>query len=84
MEYVKKFLQKSTIKLIECYQYALSPFFGYGCSFYPSCSAYTKTAIQRYGVLKGCLFGITRLAKCHPWHPGGVDPVPERNPERRL
>lgn len=46
------------------------------CRFYPSCSAYSYEAIDRYGVIRGGSMGIRRVLKCHPWHPGGIDEVP--------
>jgi len=63
--------------LIRGYQYTLSPLLGARCRFHPSCSNYTLEAVQRYGTLRGSWLGVRRLARCHPWHPGGFDPVPE-------
>lgn len=64
------------IFLIRCYQFTLSPFLGYGCRFFPSCSEYCLEAVRKHGCLKGLGLGLRRLAKCHPFHPGGADPVP--------
>jgi uncharacterized protein len=70
------------ILLVRAYQVCLSPFLGQNCRFYPSCSHYAMAAIGRHGALKGGMRAARRLCKCHPWHPGGVDPVPERLPEK--
>ncbi len=64
------------LALIRLYQVTLSPLLGRACRFYPTCSAYTYEAISRYGVLKGSYLGARRLLRCHPFHAGGVDPVP--------
>lgn len=61
---------------IRAYQLFLSPFLGNHCRFYPSCSQYAMEAVEHHGVLRGGWLGIRRLLRCHPWHPGGVDPVP--------
>jgi putative membrane protein insertion efficiency factor len=61
---------------IRFYQVSISPAFPPSCRFYPSCSEYTRQAIIRHGALKGIALGMQRLAKCHPFHPGGYDPVP--------
>ncbi|MFO1371614.1 MAG: membrane protein insertion efficiency factor YidD [Candidatus Competibacteraceae bacterium] len=69
--------------LIRAYQLFISPLLGNHCRFYPSCSQYAREAIARYGVLRGGWLAIQRLLRCHPWHPGGVDPVPELPPKDR-
>lgn len=62
---------------IKSYRYLLSPLLGNRCRFYPSCSCYAEQAIAGHGVLRGSWLALRRLARCHPWHPGGVDLVPE-------
>jgi hypothetical protein len=62
--------------LIWVYQLALSPILGRQCRFYPSCSNYAREAIARYGPFKGSLMMVKRILRCHPFHPGGIDPVP--------
>ena len=69
-------MKKIALFLIRIYQLLLSPLLGRNCRFYPTCSAYTSEAIKKHGFLKGIFLGIKRLAKCHPFHPGGVDLVP--------
>ncbi len=64
------------ILLIRLYQAFISPGLPRSCRFWPSCSQYTLEAVQRYGALKGVWLGVRRLVRCHPWHPGGHDPVP--------
>jgi putative membrane protein insertion efficiency factor len=73
---IKKIFQIIFIGLIRAYQYTLSPLLGPACRFYPSCSEYAYQAIMRYGPLKGLFLAIKRILRCHPYHPGGVDPVP--------
>lgn len=65
------------LKLIAAYQYFLSPFVGNACRFHPSCSNYTREAVEKHGALKGSMLGVRRLCRCHPFHEGGIDPVPE-------
>lgn len=62
--------------VIRVYQKLLSPLLPRACRFYPSCSEYSRESITRYGVIKGSLLTIVRVGKCHPFHPGGYDPVP--------
>ena len=61
---------------IRLYQLTLSPFIGGQCRFHPTCSHYAMEAVDRHGVLRGTGLALRRLARCHPFHPGGVDPVP--------
>lgn len=62
--------------LIQVYRYTISPFLGQRCRFYPTCSAYAAEALTRYGVIKGSWLSLKRVLRCHPFHPGGHDPVP--------
>ena len=62
--------------LIRIYQWTVSPLLGPTCRFYPSCSNYALEAINRFGMLRGGWLTVKRLGRCHPWHPGGFDPVP--------
>lgn len=64
------------IGLIRVYQYALSPLMGRSCRYVPTCSEYTAEAIRKHGAIKGGWLGVKRIGRCHPWHPGGYDPVP--------
>jgi putative membrane protein insertion efficiency factor len=63
--------------LIRLYQLVLSPMLGPRCRFYPSCSCYTHTAIERHGIWRGSSLGIRRILRCHPFAEGGYDPVPD-------
>ncbi len=69
------------IALIRAYQLCLSPLLGPHCRFYPSCSQYAREAVERYGAWRGGGLAIRRLLRCHPWHEGGIDPVPELPPK---
>ena len=62
---------------IKSYQRVISPAFPPSCRFTPTCSEYTYQAVQRHGVLRGVWLGLSRLVRCHPFHPGGYDPVPK-------
>jgi len=68
--------QRLLVGLIRVYQVALSPYFGSHCRFTPTCSQYTREAIEKHGALKGAWLGMKRVSRCHPRHPGGYDPVP--------
>ncbi len=69
-------MQKVLLGAIRTYQLTLSPFIGRQCRFYPTCSHYASEAIAKRGALKGAQLTLRRLARCHPFHPGGVDLVP--------
>jgi len=63
------------IWMIKIYQKFISPLFPQTCRFYPTCSAYFIQALEKYGFFKGSFLGIKRILKCHPFHPGGYDPL---------
>jgi uncharacterized protein len=71
-------LRQILLWIIRGYQLLLSPWLGARCRFYPSCSCYAHTAIERYGTLRGTWLGLRRLLRCHPFHKGGYDPVPDK------
>jgi putative membrane protein insertion efficiency factor len=71
-------MKKIALFLIKFYQRYISIFLGANCRFYPSCSAYTYEAIEVHGFIKGFFLGLKRILKCHPFHPGGYDPVPKK------
>jgi putative membrane protein insertion efficiency factor len=73
---IKKILIAPFLVAIRGYQILVSPFLRPSCRFYPSCSSYAYEAFYRYGVLKGGVLAARRILKCHPFHPGGADPVP--------
>ena len=63
---------------IAAYQRTLRWVLGPACRFHPSCSAYAATAVAEHGARRGMFLALKRIARCHPWHPGGFDPVPPR------
>jgi hypothetical protein len=69
-------MQRLLVGAIRLYQIALSPYFGNQCRFTPTCSEYAKDAVIIHGALKGSWLAIRRIGRCHPYHPGGHDPVP--------
>jgi uncharacterized protein len=71
-------LKNTFILLIRFYQKVISPLKPPTCRFYPTCSHYGLESIQRFGAIKGGWLTIKRILKCHPFHPGGIDPVPEK------
>jgi len=64
------------ILLVRAYRMGISPFLGNNCRFHPSCSEYAIEALRKHGGLKGSWLALRRVSRCHPWHPGGADPVP--------
>ena len=75
-------MQKIIIPLLKGYRYLISPLFGPSCRFYPSCASYAIEAIEHYGATRGGWLMVRRLLRCHPWNPGGFDPVPCREDHR--
>ena len=69
-------MKRLVVLLIRGYQAAISPLLPASCRFSPTCSAYAMTAVERYGTIKGGWLAMRRIARCHPWNPGGYDPVP--------
>ena len=65
------------IGLINVYRWFLSPLLGQNCRFYPTCSCYAQDAIRHHGAVRGTWLAARRIGRCHPWNPGGYDPVPE-------
>lgn len=66
------------ILAVRGYQRLLSPLLGTNCRFHPTCSTYALEALERFGVVRGGWLALRRMLRCHPFHPGGCDPVPER------
>jgi hypothetical protein len=73
-------MKRLLITLVRGYSLLISPFLGNNCRYYPTCSAYTQEAIERHGALRGLCMGLKRIARCHPFHEGGYDPVPPVDP----
>jgi len=66
------------IGLINLYRWFVSPLLGPNCRFYPTCSCYAQEAIESHGPLRGTWLAVRRIGRCHPWNPGGYDPVPDK------
>ncbi|HDG97747.1 MAG: membrane protein insertion efficiency factor YidD [Deltaproteobacteria bacterium] len=69
-------MKKGITALIRLYQLAISPFLPPCCRFHPSCSEYARQALEKHGIVKGGILSLLRISKCHPFNPGGYDPVP--------
>ena len=68
-------MRKLIVAILRLYKLALSPLLPSACRYYPSCSEYMRQAVEKYGVVRGGWMGIKRVARCHPFHQGGLDPV---------
>lgn len=78
-------LRRLAMSLIRGYRLFISPLMGPHCRFYPTCSSYAEQAVEEHGALRGMALSLRRLARCHPLHPGGYDPVPPATtPPRHL
>lgn len=73
---LKRWPARALIALIAAYRYLVSPMLGRNCRFAPSCSEYASEALSRHGLWRGGALAVRRVLRCHPWHPGGYDPVP--------
>lgn len=69
-------MKAAALFLLRIYQAAVSPLLGTRCRFHPTCSVYAREAIERHGLGKGTALAVRRLLRCHPFHAGGIDPVP--------
>ncbi len=72
-------MRKILILPIRAYQYLISPLLPSSCRYTPTCSQYAIEALQKHGVFVGSWMAIKRIGRCHPWHEGGYDPVPENS-----
>jgi len=80
LDLVNFMLKTVLITIIRLYRALISPLFPPSCRFQPTCSQYAIEAVEKFGVLTGTGLAIKRVLRCHPFHPGGYDPVPDRDP----
>ena len=73
---ISALMRAAAVAVLHVYQYLFRPLLGRSCRFMPSCSDYAIEAITRHGILRGSWLTVRRVGRCHPWHPGGYDPVP--------
>jgi uncharacterized protein len=71
-------MKRLLLLVIDGYRLLFSPLLGARCRFHPTCSSYAREAIEVHGPARGSWLAVKRILKCHPWHPGGIDPVPPR------
>jgi uncharacterized protein len=76
-------VRSGIIGFLKLYRLLISPMYGQVCRFYPSCSAYALEAVERHGAVRGSWLAMRRLIRCHPWNPGGYDPVPPKDVDQR-
>lgn len=74
-------MKRVVVALLASYQKLVSPWLGANCRYRPTCSSYASQAIERFGVVRGGWMAVRRLARCHPFHAGGYDPVPQAGGE---
>jgi putative membrane protein insertion efficiency factor len=77
MVFIGKIMRRFVLGAIRAYRYAVSPLLGQRCRFYPTCSEYAMTSIERFGLPRGIWMALRRVSRCHPFHAGGFDPVPD-------
>ncbi len=77
-------MRKLIVAILRLYKVVFSPLLPSACRYYPSCSEYMRQAVERYGVARGLWMGAKRLLRCHPFHAGGIDPVPELDVSCRM
>lgn len=80
---IGRLLAQPLVWLVRAYQLLISPLTPPSCRYYPSCSAYAVTALERFGPVKGTYLAVWRVLRCNPWSPGGVDHVPPKRPRVR-
>jgi len=71
-------MKKAALFVLKGYKKLISPHLGNNCRFHPTCSEYSMESIKKFGFMRGLYLGVKRVFRCHPFHPGGVDPVPEK------
>jgi len=74
---ISQLVRSTAILTVRCYQYGIRPLMIGKCKFHPSCSDYAIEAIDRFGLRRGTWMGLKRIGRCHPFGPGGIDPVPK-------